>query len=1164
LSASINLKERREPSEIGHKGVPEARHASWQANGASQFEGEALLQLPTDYPRKVFQTFRPATQPLMMGKRLSEAIETLSQQEGVTLFATLLASLDVLLYRYTDQEDIVIGSSCTVQKWSGTEQRIGVSGDSAVLSTNVSGNPSFRELTTRVQEVTLTGGLPPRVCPNLPTREPEPVQHRGLRTSPKLFFSLRSERTDDASDCAVTDNDGFDFHVELTDAAEGICGQFSYNADLFDAETIVRMIEHWRTLVESAVTDPGRKISDLPLLGKTERERLLFEWNDTKVDYRAVCLHQLIEEQVERTPDNVAVIFEDQQLTYRELNARANQLGHYLQRMGVGAEVLVGICIERSLGMMVGLLGILKAGGAYVPLDPQYPSDRLSLMLQDSGLKVLVTQGSLRPKLSEYKGQLVCLDLDTIGQESGENCAGKVKPENLAYVIYTSGSTGKPKGVQICHRSLANFLISMQSRPGLTAEDTLLAVTTVSFDIAALELYLPLTVGARLVLVSREAAADGYQLREALEGIAPTVMQATPATWRLLLEAGWRGSTDLKLQCGGEAMPRELAAELLKRASEVWNMYGPTETTVWSTTSRVTSSDGPITVGRPIANTEIYILDSHLEPVPVGVPGELYIGGDGVARGYLHRPDLTTEKFIPNLFREREPGARMYRTGDLTRYRANGEIECLGRIDHQVKVRGFRIELGEIESVLGQHPSVGQNVVIAREDVPGDKRLVAYVAASQGQSITVEALRDFLIQKLPDYMVPSRFVFLEALPLTPNGKVDRRALPAPPQLELAKQKEYVAARDAVETRLVKIWESVLSIRPLGVKQNFFELGGHSLLVAKLLRRIEQAFGKKLSMAAIFQAPTVEQQGAMLRNRSTLPQLSAVVSIQPAGSKPPFFCFGFDTGPVFLPLARRLGSDQPLLCVGLTLLEASQLPTPYKMEDIAACMVKEVREIQPAGPYYLGGLCVGGLMAYEAARQIMAQGQEVALLALFEPQTPVHFEARSKAFRLDLLGQRLRFHFRNLQLLEIREAPPYIRDRARTLKARVRRLAWHTVYDLQGRVNDRRLQNLGDIQHVAGRAYQPQPYTGRVALFQATNRPVGRDWDQQFGWRKLAARLEVHEIPGHHESFFLEPNVEGLADKLSRCLDEAQAGAEGQEDEDHETCRSEHSRIDVHP
>ena len=1115
---------------MGHKGLAGPRHASRQANGASQSDGAALLQLPTDYPRKVFQTFRPATQPLMMGKRLSEAIETLSQQEGATLFVALLASLNVLLYRYTDQEDIVIGSSWTVHKWSGTEQRIGVSRHRAVLSTNISGNPSFRELTRRVQEVTLTGA-----------REPEPTQHCALRISPTLFFSLRSERTDGASNCAVTDNDGFDIHVELTDAAVGICGQFSYNADLFDAETIARMTEHWRTLLESAVTDPEQKISELPFLGKTERERLVFEWNDTKVDYRAVCLHRLIEEQVERTPDNVAVIFEDQQLTYRELNARANQLGHYLQRMGVGAEVLVGICVERSLEMMVGLLGILKAGGAYVPLDPSYPKERLAFMVEDSGLKVLLTQEQLRANLSEFPVQAICLDSqrNILSQECLENCRSDVEAENLAYVIYTSGSTGKPKGVQISHRAVLNFLASMQVKPGMNAEDVLLAVTTISFDIAGLEFYLPLTVGARVVLASRKTASDGERLREKLATSNATCMQATPATWRLLLESGWQGRKHLKILCGGEAVPRDLVNQLAEKASSVWNMYGPTETTIWSTIQEVRCSEGPVTIGRPIANTQIYILDKFLQPVPIGVPGELYIGGEGVARGYLHRPDLTAERFVPDPFSQQVPLRRMYRTGDLARYRANGEIECLGRIDHQVKVRGFRIELGEIEAALAEQGSVYQNVVMARGDA-GEKQLVAYVVPLRGQSPSITELRNHLKHRLPDYMLPSRFVFLEALPLTPNGKVDRKALPTLEQLQLTPDEGHVGARNSIESRLVKIWEAILEVRSVGIKQNFFELGGHSLLVAKLLQRIEQIFGKKLSMAAIFETPTIEQQALLLQNGDSPRRPTAVVPIQPAGSRPPFLFFGLDTGPVFLPLARRLGTEQPVLCVGVTLFEASQLSTPYRMEDIAACAVKHVREVQPEGPYCLGGLCAGGLLAYEVARQLATQGQEVAVLALFEPQPPSHPDRHAKRLRFDLLYQRLWFHFENLQHLEIRESPRYLRDRSKTLIDRLKRRAWHSFHDVRSRMNDGRLRNLGNVLYLAASTYRARPYSGRVALFQAMSRPAGHDWDQQVVWQELATRLEVHEVPGYHDSIFLEPHVETLANRLSDCLYEAQA------------------------
>jgi amino acid adenylation domain-containing protein len=894
------------------------------------------------------------------------------------------------------------------------------------------------------------------------------------------------------------------------------------------------------SVLQGMVTDnPPASLSRLPLLATAEREQLLVEWNNTYAEYpRHRCVHQLFEEQVGRTPDAMAVVFETQELSYRELNSRANQWAHHLLKLGVGPNSLVGICVQRSPDMIAGLLGIWKAGGAYVPLDPQYPSDRLSFMLQDSGLNVLITEKSFRPKFSGYKGQLVCVD-EVICEEGSENCSGGARPENLAYVIYTSGSTGKPKGVQICHQSLVNFLFSMRLSPGLAPEDSLLAVTTISFDIAALEIYLPLIVGARLVLASRETAADGYRLQKILVSTAITVMQATPATWRLLLEAGWQGNNNFKILCGGETLPRDLATELLNRSSSVWNMYGPTETTVWSTTSRIAADDGQITIGRPIANTEVYVLDNQLEPVPLGVAGELYIGGAGVARGYLHRPELTAEKFIAHPFRDRESGARLYRTGDLARFRANGELECLGRIDNQVKVRGFRIELGEIEAVLAQYPGVREGVVVAREDTPGDKRLVAYVAVRQAQQVEVDGVREFLKQRLPEYMLPSQFVPLEALPLTPNGKVDRRALPAPQQLKGTPQSGHVAARNDIESRLVKIWESVLNIRPVGVKENFFELGGHSLLVAKLLRRIEHAFGKKLSMAAIFEAPTVEQQTAVLGNSSALRWPSALAPIQPAGSRPPFFCFGLGAGPVFRALSGRLGPDQPLLGVDPALLDGSQVPAPYSMEDIAACLAKQMRELQPDGPYYLGGICGGGLVAYATACHLMAQAQHVALLALFEPHPSYHdyFVEHSNGFGRGRLSQRVKFHIENLQTLNAKEAVAYardhIRERSRVLFNIFNGLLEKTLNDLRPRTLNRHRRNIRNILGPASRDYRPQPFSGQAALFQATHREPGGDWERQY-WMGLASKLVIHEVPGYSNwivRFFLEPNVEILASKL---------------------------------
>ncbi len=474
-------------------------------------------------------------------------------------------------------------------------------------------------------------------------------------------------------------------------------------------------------------------------MSPAELQQLLGKWNHTQANYPTnQCIHQLLESQVERTPDNMAVIFENKSLTYRELNSRANQVARYLQTLQVGSEVLVGICMERSLEMAIALLGILKAGAAYVPLDPAFPQERLALMLEDSQLSVLLTESDQLAKLPHHQAQVVCLDTDweKITQYADQNPDSEITPDNLAYTIYTSGSTGKPKGVQVLHRGVVNFLTSMRQTPGLQSSDVLLAVTTISFDIAVLELFLPLTVGASVVLVTREVASDASQLMKVFSSSEATVMQATPATWRMLISAGWQGSSTLKILCGGEAMSRDLADQLLERSASVWNMYGPTETTIWSAVHQVEPGDTPVPIGRPIANTQIYLVDPELKRksdpiklVPIGEPGELLIGGVGLARGYLNRPEQTDERFIPDPF-SNEPGVRLYRTGDLARYLADGNIEFIGRIDNQVKIRGFRIELGEIESALSQHPAVREAVVIAREDVPGDKRLVAYLVSS--------------------------------------------------------------------------------------------------------------------------------------------------------------------------------------------------------------------------------------------------------------------------------------------------------------------------------------------------------------------------------------------------------------------------------------------------
>jgi amino acid adenylation domain-containing protein len=704
----------------------------------------AALELPTDRPRPAVQTVHGATEPLQLPRELVERLHALSRREGCTLYMILLAAFQTLLQRYSGQEDFCVGTPVAGRTRPEMEGLIGFFVNTLVLRADLSGDPTFAELLGRVRETCLGAyahqDLPFEML--VEALQPQRDLSRTplfqvmliLQNAPLPSLELPGLRLNPIE--AESGTAKFDLNLALVETDLGLVGNLEYNTDLFNAATARRLLVHFRNLLEGAVANPGCRVSELPLLTADERHQLLTEWNRTEANVPDEgCIHRLFEAQAERTPEAVALVFEDEKVTYQELNRRANQLAHHLRGLGIGPEVLVGICVERSVEMVVGLLGILKAGGAYVPLDPAFPKERIAFMLNDARVPLVLTQESLEANLFGQEARLVHLDTDAeaIRRHSTEDPTGEVATDNLAYILYTSGSTGQPKGVQITHGSVVNFLASMCREPGLTERDTLLAVTTLSFDIAGLEIFLPLTMGARLVLMPREVAQDGKRLAEKLATSAATIMQATPATWQMLLEAGWSGIPGLKILCGGEAMPPDLARQLLGRCASLWNMYGPTETTIWSTVHRVDGRGGPVPIGRPIANTQVYVTDRRWQPVPVGVVGELLIGGAGLTRGYLGRPELTTEKFIPNPFSD-TPGSRLYRTGDLARWLPSGELECLGRLDHQVKVRGFRIEPGEIESVLGQHPGVRQAVVVAREETPGDRRLVGYVVAAQDQA----------------------------------------------------------------------------------------------------------------------------------------------------------------------------------------------------------------------------------------------------------------------------------------------------------------------------------------------------------------------------------------------------------------------------------------------
>ena len=820
-----------------------------------------VLELPTDKPRPAVQSFRGATESFALPGTLVDRLQTLARTESATLFMVLEAAFATLLHRYTGQDDLVIGSPISGRTHSETYGLIGCFLNTIVLRSCFTEGMTFRSLLRETRERALGG----YAHADLPFEQLVATTHptRDSSRTP-LFQVLFILHNPDAqsqvskvigSQQLQTGTSKFDLTLFVAASESGFEGLIEYSTDLFERDSIRRMCRHYATLLEAIVANPDDRITSLPILGEAERRQLLVDWNETAFEHhaRGLCAYQLIEAQADRTPDRVAARFDRDTLTYGELNTRANALAHRLRALGVGPDVLIGVMVERSIDMLVALLGIMKAGGAYVPLDPSFPRDRLGYMVADSGMRVLVTHRDLDAELPVRPDSVVRLeDIAEPFEPSGES-PPSATPASLAYVLYTSGSTGKPKGVEIPHSALVNFLLSMQRTPGFTEQDSLLAVTTLSFDIAGLELYLPLITGGTVVIASRDDVMDPDRLIRRIDESGCTVMQATPSTWRMLVNAGWAGSPTLRILCGGEALPPDLARELLPRCAALWNMYGPTETTIWSTVQRVTSADRQAPIGRPIANTRAYVLDANLSPTPVGVPGELYLGGDGLARGYLQREDLTRERFIPSPF---ATGERLYRTGDLARWLPDGTLDWIGRVDHQVKVRGFRIEPGEIEAAIARHSSVREVVVVAREDVPGDRRLVAYYVSPDASPALVEQLRSLIRSDLPEYMMPSRFVGLDALPLTANGKVDRKALPAPDSDGEALHTTATAPRTDTERMVMDVFREVIGRSDFGVFDSFFDLGGHSLMAARLMTRLRASSGVDLPLRNLFERPTV--------------------------------------------------------------------------------------------------------------------------------------------------------------------------------------------------------------------------------------------------------------------------------------------------------------------
>ncbi|MBD2665598.1 amino acid adenylation domain protein [Richelia sinica FACHB-800] len=829
-----------------------------------------ILELPTDYSRPAIQSNNGATKHFQLSKSLTEKLKDLSQQEGVTLFMTLLAAFKVLLYRYTQQKDIIVGTPIANRNRAEIEGLIGFFVNTLVLRTNLDHNPSFRELLQQVKQVTL-GAYAHQDLP-FETLVETIQPGRDLSHSPlfQVMFVLQNTPAEDIELPelnleilkAEKHTTKFDLTLSLTETEVGLKGDLEYNTDIFNADRITRMIGHFQVLLEGIVNNPQQHLSELPLLTTSEQHQLLIEWNNTETDYpQNQCIHQLFEAQVEKTPDAVAVVFENEQLTYWELNAKANQLAQYLQKLGVGPEVLVGICVKRSLEMIIGLLAILKAGGVYLPLDPNYPTQRLAFMLEDAQIKILLTQAQLLEILPFHQAKVICIDKDweIISQENRNNLKNQVSPTNNAYTLYTSGSTGKPKAVVIEHRNTLALL--NWARQVFTSQDLtgVLASTSICFDLSVFELFLPLSWGGKVILIENILHLPSFPTAKEV-----TFINTVPSAIAELLKIDGIPASVHTINLAGEALSLKLVQQLYQKTSakNVFNLYGPSEDTTYSTFSLVKVEAELVTIGRPISNTQAYILDAHLQPVPIGIPGELYIDGAGLARCYLNRPELTAEKFIPNPF-SKKVGARLYKTGDLVRYLLDGNIEFIGRIDHQIKIRGFRIEIGEIEAAIHQHPEVREAVVLVRGDIADDKRLVAYIVTYFCE-ISVRELRDFLKAKLPEYMIPSAFVVLEKFPLTPNGKIDRRILPAPDTIQNSEENSSLALTP-VQELLSGIWAAILGIKQVGIHDNFFELGGHSLLATRVISQIRKAFKIDLQLRCLFASPTIKELAKEIEN-----------------------------------------------------------------------------------------------------------------------------------------------------------------------------------------------------------------------------------------------------------------------------------------------------------
>ena len=1125
----------------------EAQLGFWRAELAG---APALLALPTDRSRPAVRAHRGARLACALPADAAAAVRALERRAGATPFMVLLAALQVLLHRYCGADDVLVGSPIENRDPAQVAGLIGPFANTLVHRQRLQTGETFLTLLERVRAAACA------VCghPDLPVgwlAEALGIE-RSLGQAPlfQVVLEVREAATELPSPWlarspAPGTAAGLDLALSLSVADGEIAGTLEHAADLYDRATALRLLLHLSSLLTSAAADPGRRLADLRLLTAAERHQVLGEWNDTAADLgpaSEACLHDLVAAQAARTPAAVAVVFAGEELTYRELDRRAGSLAWRLRALGVRPESLVGIAARRSLELVVGLLAILKAGGAYVPFDPDYPEERLAYMLEDSGVAVLLTQEELAGRLAALAPRVRQIAVDGAGPEGsgGEPPAAGVRPDNAAYAIYTSGSTGRPKGAVNTHRAIVNRLLWMQQAYGLTAADRVLQKTPFSFDVSVWELFWPLLVGARLVVARPEGHRDGAYLVDLIAREDVTTLHFVPSMLQVFLQQPGldRLGSVRRVMASGEALTPELERRFMDLLGgplgiALHNLYGPTEAAVdvtsWPCGREPWRRTVPI--GRPIANLRIHLLDRQGELVPIGVAGEIHIGGTGLARGYLKRPDLTADRFVPDPTAA-APGARLYRTGDLGRHLPGGESEYLGRIDHQVKIRGFRIELGEIENALARHPAVREAVVLSREDVPGEPCLVAYYTPRTGVGSGRGELRTFLARSLPDHMLPASYVRLDALPLTPSGKVDRKALPAPRRERPDLAEAPVAPRTPSERALVGIWAAAVGFDEIGVRDDFFALGGHSLLALRVVTGIRERFGVELPLSVLFRAPTVERMAALLAEPAGGPSAHAVLMAGAGAPGPPLFCVHGVGGHIFrlVHLAQRLGAERPFYGIQgwADLDDVSHLGS---VEAMAQRYLADVRRVQPEGPYRLAGYSMGGVVAFEMARSLTAAGESVAWLGMIDAAVPkppeplaagkfVSFEAGLAAE----LGYTV-----DIELL--REMRP--EERLSHVVTEGLRLGV-----LPGGFTEADARRYIQVFYASFAAFQrfvPHRWAGRIAVFR-TAAEAATNPDPTLGWSALAAGgVEVHDVPGDHITMVLAPHVDLLAGQIAASL-----------------------------